>query len=96
MSRYDQPTQEPDYDRYEPKPIDVQDEPTDDDPIDPAEHAAHAIIDALATFEQELAITLDLSRVQTLKNLLKRAYASVDSVDLKASAKFDEILERRR
>ncbi len=134
MSRYDQPTQEPDLDRYEPKPVDDIDVPDFDQPdqptctcwlgtdstfgdsdqrmkcavhgdsaqaIDPAEHAAHALVDALGTLDQEIAKVLDLPREQQLaranqlRKMLKRAWADVTRVTDNASDKVDQILERR-
>ena len=90
----------PDEDRYNDKPFDPQDEPEDgepfDPPIDPAEHAAHALIDALATIELQLAQVVDVERAFILKKLIHRTWEQMDRVDLKASAKIDELMERRR
>lgn len=102
----------PDDDRYDMKPPDVADEPKDgeswDDAfirvqdgllsgaIDPAEHAAHALIDALTDLEKEITTATTLERAHQLKALLKRAYVQVNAVDLKASAKIDALIERRR
>ena len=99
MSRFDQPTNEPDYDRYEPKPVedmDVPDFDAPDPPVDPAEHAAHALIDALSTLEKAIAETQDLERACQLKELTRRAWRQMDKVDSYASGKIDLILERRR
>src|SRR5262245_13592165 len=99
MSRYDQPS-EPDFDRYEDKPIDVQDEPQDGEPwgaaVDPAEHAAHALIDALATMERQLAQVTDVQRAIVLKAMLDRAWRSIDRLALAATDKITECVERRR
>lgn len=93
-------TSEPDLDRFEQKPFDPQDEPNDGEPyaeaIDPAEHAAHSLIDALCTMEVQLAQVSDLQRAFTLKQIIHRAWERMDRVDLKASEKLDELVERRR
>lgn len=97
MSRY--AINEPDPDRYEPKPledVDVPDFDQPDPPVDPAEHAAHALLEALGTLEQELAQTTDLARAHALKQFTKRAFDAVNRLDLKASAKIDDVMERRR
>lgn len=64
--------------------------------IDPAEHAAHALIDALATLEQEIVKADTLERAHALKQLIKRHYDQVNRVDLLASATIDLCMERRR
>lgn len=97
MSRWHQDP--PDDDRYADTPVDVADVPDFDQPdpiIDPAEVAAHNLIDALTTLEQEVAKATELGRAHTLKQLIKRAYHHVNLVDLKASAKIDDVMERRR
>ena len=67
-----------------------------DPPVDPAEAAAHALIDALTTLEQEIVSTQDLERAHFLKVLIKRHAQHADAVDLKASEVIDRIVERRR
>ncbi len=134
MSRYDQPTQEPDLDRYETRinDIDVPDFDQSDprtctcwlgtdstfgdsdqrmkcavhgestQVIDPAEHAAHAIVDALKTLDDEIAKVLDLPREQQLvranqlRKIMKRAWADVTRVTDNAGDKVDQIVERLR
>ena len=66
--------------------------------IDPAEHAAHALIDAIATLEQQIALCpeTDLERARQLYALVFRHEAHVQRVTNQASAKVDAILERRR
>ncbi len=159
MSRYDQPTQEPDLDRYEPKPVEDIDVPDFDAPdelagltpagrqlahdldriidildppkctcwfgtdstfgdsdqrmkcavhgesaqvIDPAEHAAHTLVDALGTLDQEIAKVLDLPREQQLaranqlQKIMRRAWADVTRVADNAGDKVDQIVERLR
>ena len=64
--------------------------------VDLAEWAAHALIDALTTLEQELVKTQDLERAHFLKGLIKRHAQHADAVDLKASEVIDRIVERRR
>ena len=97
MSRY--AIDPPDEDRWEPKPVedvDVPDFDQPDPPVDPAEHAAHAVIDALTDLEQAIATATTLERAHALKQLTRRAYHHVNLVDLKASAKIDDLVERRR
>lgn len=84
----------------EPWNVEPEDEP---DPsailktaIDPAEHAAHVIIDALTTLEQELVKCHDLNRAHALKQLTKRAWQHANLVDGKASDVINRIVERRR
>lgn len=76
--------------------VDVPDFDQPDPPVDPAEHAAHALIDVLTTLEQEIVQTTDLERAHFLKGLIKRHAQHADAVDLKASAVIDRIVERRR
>ncbi len=70
--------------------------------IDPAEHAAHALIVALGTLDQEIAKVLDLPREQQLaranqlRKILKRAWADVTRVTDNAGDKVDQIVERLR
>lgn len=66
------------------------------DVLDPAERAAHTLIDALTTLEQEIVKTTDLERAHFLKGLIKRHAQHADAVDLKASEVIDRIVERRR
>lgn len=110
MSRWCQDP--PDDDRYSDKPVDVADEPRDGESwldafmrvqdgllsgaIDPAEHAAHELIDALTTLEHEIVKTTDLERAHVLKGIIKRHFQQANRVDLKASAKIDALIERRR
>jgi len=107
MSRYDGPT-EPDYDRYKPKPVEDIDVPDFDQPeimdsvlvyreaIDPAEHAAHALIEALATLDQEIATATTLERANVLRKMLKRAWADVTRVSDNAGDKVDRLMEKIR
>ncbi len=111
MSRFDYPS-EPDADRYEPKPVEDIDVPDFDAPdppnfvnnltlltaVDPAEHASHALIDALATLEQQIALCSDkdLERANQLRTMLHRHEQHVALVLNTAAAKVDEILERLR
>ncbi len=67
-----------------------------DPPIDPAEHAAHALIDALTTLEQQIALCSDLGRANHLRQMAHRHEQNVALVLNKAAAKVDEILELRR
>ena len=98
MSRYS--LDEPDLDRYEMKPPDAADVPKDGEPwgasVDPAEHAAHALIDALMTLELQMVQVTSLERAVSLKHAIRRLYQQMDRVDLKASEKIDELMERRR
>lgn len=99
MSRFDQPSTEPDYDRYETKPVedvDVPDFDAPEPPIDPVEHAAHALIEALATFEKEIASNQDLARAWVLKRHTERAWKAVDRVASLALDQLDMIVERGR
>jgi hypothetical protein len=99
MSRYDQPTNEPDYDRYETRPvedIDVPDFDQPDPPVDPAEHAAHALIDALETLERELTNAKTFERVMAIWKMVRDIENhAAEAVNL-AAKRADEIIERRR
>jgi len=64
--------------------------------IDPAEHAAHSLIDCLTTLEQQIAMAPDLARATFLRELMKRAWKHVTAVQDKAGAKCDEFVERLR
>ncbi len=66
--------------------------------IDPAEHACHALIDALTTLEQQIALCgdKDLERANQLRTMLHRHEQYTALVLNKAAAKVDEILERLR
>lgn len=97
MSRY--AINPPDEDKYEVKPVDDCDVPDfdqPDSPVDSAEHAAHALIEALGTLAQEIAKATDLERANQLRKMLKRAWADVTRVTDNAGDKVDQILERRR
>ncbi len=89
----------PDTDRYEPKPLEDVDVPDFDAPepaIDPAEHASHSLIDALATLSQEIVLASSLTRLQALKEKTKRALQYADRVDFACSDAIDALLERLR
>jgi hypothetical protein len=106
MSRY--AINPPDEDKYETKPVEDIDVPDFDapnfavvqrfldPPVDPAEHAAHALIDALTTLEQQIVLNYDLERANLLRKMLQRAWQHVDLVSGKAASRVDEILERLR
>ena len=97
MTRYS--TNEPDVDRYEPKPLEDVDVPDFDAPepaIDPAEHASHSLIDALAMLSQEIVLASSLARLQALKEKTKRALQHADRVDFACSDAIDVLLERLR
>ena len=64
--------------------------------IDPAEHAQHALIDALTTIEQQIVLATTMERLSVLKALTKRAYDYVNLVDLKCTAQMNLIREARR
>ncbi len=65
-----------------------------DAPIDPAEHAAHRIIDALSTLETELAKVSDLERCWSLRRIMgsvtkdtERVHqAIIDKIDVLSTA----------
>jgi hypothetical protein len=88
----------PDTDRYEDKPedVDVPDFTEPDPPVDPAEHAAHALIDALTTLEQQIVLATTLERLDVLRKLAKRAEQHATLVNGKCAAAIDTLLERRR
>jgi hypothetical protein len=67
-----------------------------DPQVDPAEHAQHALIDALTTIEQQIVLATTPERLAVLKALTKRAYDYVNLVDLKCTAQMDLIGEARR
>src|SRR5262245_8279401 len=98
MSRWS--VNEPDLDRYEDREPDVAYFPKDGQPwssvVDPAEHAAAQLIDALATMERQLIAVTDVERAVNIKKLVHQAWEQMDRVDLKASHKIDELMERRR
>lgn len=64
--------------------------------IDPAEHAAHALIDALTTLEQQIVLAPTLERLNVLRDLTKRAEQHATLVNGKCAAAIDALLERRR
>lgn len=53
--------------------------------IDPAEHAAHAIIDAHGTLDKELMASGSFARALAVKEHIARAFRLLDALDLKAS-----------
>lgn len=59
--------------------------------IDPAEHAAHALLDAVSDFEKEITQATTLERAWVLKRLLHRAWESVDRVDGLAMDKIETL-----
>lgn len=135
MSRWHQDP--PDEDRFNDRPIDVQDEPQDDPeppvepfearittltpieaetltlqatynrfqsqmldsvdpPVDPAEHAAHDMIDALSRFEREIALAGDADRMFTIWHALQRVTARCLEVADKAGDKTERLIGGRR
>ena len=99
MSRWS--LDEPDFDRYETKPdADLPDDfGTPDPPVDPAEHAAHAVIEALSTFRHQLALAgaaQDFDRGMALWKMLHRMEMDAAQVTNLAASTMDQILERRR
>jgi len=67
-----------------------------DPPVDPAEHAQHALIDALTTLEQQIVLATTSERLAVLKALTKRAFDYVNLVDLKCTAQMETLGEARR
>ncbi len=67
-------------------------------PVDPAEHAAHALIDALTTLEQQISLCSDtnLERAHVLRGMALRHEQDAATVTNLASAKVDAITERLR
>lgn len=99
MSRFDRNDVDP-MDRYEARPIDVQDLPKDGEPwpselgraIDPAEHAYHAVLDAFGTLECELAKASTTDRAQVLRRLCGAIYTSADRIALASTAKLEDLV----
>jgi hypothetical protein len=96
---------EPDPHRYDAKPvedIDVPDFDTPDPIIDPAEHAMHALIDALTTLEQQIVLATQLPRdeslrrLNALRQLTKRAEQHATLVNNKCADAIDRAMERIR
>ncbi len=74
-------------------------EPPPDQPlqlIDPAEHAAHAYIDALTTLEQQIVLAPSLERLNALRQLTKRAEQHATLVHNKCADAIDRAMERIR
>jgi hypothetical protein len=57
--------------------------------VDPAEHAAHALIDVVDTFQKEIASASTLERAHQLRKMLKRAWADVTRLCDNAGDKVD-------
>lgn len=98
MSRYDQPTQEPDYDRYETKPVEDVDVPDFDQPepiIDPAEHAAQQIVRGLTTIANQV-VTADFERLMSLWKIVRELNTECARVVDALGSAVDQIMERRR
>lgn len=87
---------EPDGDRYDDKPVDVQDLPLDGLPwgwsVDPAERAVHAAIDAFGTLEKELAKTSTVERALQLRRMLSSVYRHADRIALAATTKVEDLV----
>jgi predicted nucleotidyltransferase len=110
MSRF--VTDEPDFDRYEPKqdhysdgtPVyaDIPDFDTPEPIIDPAENAMHSLIDALTTLEQQIVLATQLPRdeslrrLNALRKLTKRAEQHATLVHSKCADAIDRAMERIR
>lgn len=60
--------------------------------IDPAERAAHSVIDALGTLEVELAKVNDLDRAWQLRRLIQSVYQQADRVSHAAADKVDSFV----
>jgi hypothetical protein len=65
-------------------------------PIDPAEHAMHAVIEALSTLEKEIVTAADLARARTLRRMVRDLWQHVTDVTDRAANKEDELVERLR
>jgi hypothetical protein len=64
--------------------------------IDPAEHAMHALIDALTTLEQQIVLAPSLERLNALRQLTKRAEQHATLVNNKCADAIDRAMERIR
>lgn len=99
MSRFDRNDVDP-MDRYEERPIDVQDLPADGEPwpsalgraIDPAEHAYHAVLDAFGTLECELAKCSTTDRALVLRRLCDQVFQSADRIALASTSKLEDLV----
>lgn len=100
MSRY--AINEPDPFQYDASPVDVQDEPRDGEPwpselgsvsaaIDPAEHVAHAVLDAFQTLECEMAKCSTVDRALALRRICGSLYHSADRLALASTDKLNDL-----
>lgn len=64
--------------------------------IDPAEHAAHAVLEALGTFRKAIAENMHFERAMAIRSMLSRVLAEGIKVADLAATKCDELIERRR
>ncbi len=96
-SRFDQPSNEPDYDRYEvsdrTEGIDV---PDFAQPDDRAEHAAQSLLVAIADVQRHLQQVRTLEEGQRVQKWVRLAWKALDRLALDASEIIDQAIERRR